>query len=223
MTTLTTRPDPSYITFANVDRVCQYIPVTSTLLNLDVLFEKYVHRNECIIDNLGDRKISYIQTKNMTRTLIGLIPILGNVILLLDLLRAKIFGVQKTQNLNADIFEDYCLKAGTKQRKGINPARELSLEEVEIVKKSLKDNEYAFCRAMIKESDGPGYFEIPHLFITSQTALRIDPDTRTVIELKNLSVGSFHSRYNSFESLLVKNFPQLSLTEIKRKNGRDFL
>lgn len=230
MSAPTTRAFTSYITFPNVDRVCQYIPLASTVLNLDVLFEKFVHRNECIIDNLSNRKVSYIQTKHMARTLIGLIPVFGNVILILNLMLTRInhrltimcFGPQFKKNLNSAIFQDYYSKAGSKQTKGYYSSAKLEVGRVQTIADALKENEYVFCKSKIR-NEADSLTEYYNLFITSRFVFRIDPDKKTGIELSDWARGNDPATYASFEELFKEKFPNTPLSDIKRRNGDDFL
>lgn len=65
-------------TFAEVDMVCDYIPFISTVSNIVDLFQKCVYK--CLPDNIAkNRYWSHINLKDISRCLILLVPILGNI------------------------------------------------------------------------------------------------------------------------------------------------
>ncbi len=213
-----------HLSFGNVDKLCQYIPVASTASNLVVLFQKFIHRDEVIIDNLSDRRIVYIQTKNMTRTLIGLIPILGNAILLLDLLRTKILGTKNKENQNSAIFHDYMIHVGNKQNKGHYGSQYFNTDQIRHILHTLKANEYVFCTTQIKESDGVNsWIDYPDLLITPTGAERIGINDNDLIETSNWARGNSPSLHINFEELLKSRFPDIPLNQIKRINADDLL
>ncbi|MGL5263329.1 MAG: ankyrin repeat domain-containing protein [Candidatus Rhabdochlamydia sp.] len=66
------------ITFTEVDRVCDYIPFVSTASNIVDLFQKCVYK--CLPENIAkNRYWSHINWKDVSRCLILLVPILGNI------------------------------------------------------------------------------------------------------------------------------------------------
>jgi len=63
-----------------VDNVCDYIPVVSSVTNLVVIFQKYV-----VMPNLKESNIVnnhyfiHLQNKNTVRCVVLLLPVLGNI------------------------------------------------------------------------------------------------------------------------------------------------
>ena len=65
----------------SADRVCDYIPIISTVSNTVGLFQKY-----CVIDCIDDRDLAnghyytYLKEKSTMRSVVLLIPVIGNVL-----------------------------------------------------------------------------------------------------------------------------------------------
>ena len=65
-------------TFAEVDRVCDYILFVSTISNIVDLFQKCVYK--CLPENIAkNRYWTHIKCKDISRCLILLVPLLGNI------------------------------------------------------------------------------------------------------------------------------------------------
>ena len=73
------------------DRVCDYIPVVSSLTNLIDIFQKCVilsFKNQITIEN--NHYYEHLKNKSYIRCIILLIPILGNIIVfILDLVNKR--------------------------------------------------------------------------------------------------------------------------------------
>lgn len=75
-------------TFAELDRVCDYIPFVSTISNVVDLFQKYVCK--CLPNVSKNRYWAHIKQKDLFRCVILLLPVLGNIyILVSDFLEHK--------------------------------------------------------------------------------------------------------------------------------------
>lgn len=70
-------------TFAEVDAICDYIPFVSTVSNIVDLFQKCVYK--CLPENIAkNRYWTHIKWKEISRCIILLIPILGNLYIIID-------------------------------------------------------------------------------------------------------------------------------------------
>lgn len=90
------------------DRVCDYVPVISTITNLVDLFEKCVLRFCCKPESpkLDNRYFSHIKDKSKLRCVILFVPFLGNIIIAVwDLLRFTFKCIKNCCGNSKDFYD----------------------------------------------------------------------------------------------------------------------
>lgn len=98
-------------TLIQTDRICDYIPLASTITNLVDLFEKCAFRGCCNSKSITEnRYFSHINDKKILRCIILLVPILGNIIIAIyDLIQH--YKAKRAQSSEKEVPQESTLKS----------------------------------------------------------------------------------------------------------------
>ncbi len=164
-----------------------YLPGVSTVSNMEVLVAKALFSKSKAIDMPFHYHVKHVKRKEMSRTLIGLIPILGNVALLVsDCREVKKDEFRFTRNL-------HCAQEFAEIARSVHSLYYVQWSRMIT---DLKDNQYCFCRAL-QNNQRTGQTESPLMIMTKNSSHPISITSQGGIRLGN------ERTFDSFEDLFI--------------------